>query len=57
LGSALATKHFAATPMVAVPSAISAVVHCILGSILAGFWRSRTLSDPKKARHDLHGEM
>ncbi len=44
LGSALATKHFAATPMVAVPSAISAVVHCILGSILAGFWRSRTTS-------------
>ena len=41
LGSALATKHFVATPMVAVPSAVSAVVHCILGSILAAFWRSR----------------
>ena len=41
LGSALATKHFAATPMVAVPSAVSAVVHCIFGSILAAFWRSR----------------
>jgi BASS family bile acid:Na+ symporter len=41
LGSSLATKHFAATPMVAVPSAVSAVVHCILGSILAAVWRRR----------------
>jgi BASS family bile acid:Na+ symporter len=50
LGSALATKHFAATPMVAVPSAISAVVHCILGSILAGFWRSQTSSGKIKTQ-------
>ncbi len=39
LGSSLATKHFASTPMVAVPSAVSAVVHCILGSALASFWQ------------------
>jgi BASS family bile acid:Na+ symporter len=39
LGTALATKHFAALPLVAVPCAVSAVTHCILGSIAAGIWR------------------
>lgn len=39
LGTALATKHFVALPLAAVPCAVSAVTHCILGSIAAGVWR------------------
>ena len=39
LGTALATKHFAALPLAAVPCAVSAVTHCILGSLAAGLWR------------------
>lgn len=39
LGAALATKHFASLPMAPVPCALSAVTHCILGSIAAGLWR------------------
>ena len=41
LGAKLASTHFA--PMVAVPSAVSAVVHCIFGSILAAYWRSKAV--------------
>jgi BASS family bile acid:Na+ symporter len=37
LGSALAMKHF--TPSTATPCAISAIMHCILGSFLAAIWR------------------
>ena len=37
LGSALAVKHF--TPSTATPCAISAIMHCILGSFLAALWR------------------
>jgi BASS family bile acid:Na+ symporter len=43
LGASLATKHFAANPMVAVPSAVSAVVHCILGSVLSSIWQRKSL--------------
>jgi BASS family bile acid:Na+ symporter len=39
LGSALATKHFAEYALAPVPSAISAVYHCIIGSLLAAWWR------------------
>ncbi|MFT5104413.1 MAG: BASS family bile acid:Na+ symporter [Verrucomicrobiales bacterium] len=39
LGSALANKHLPAAA--AAPCAISAVYHCILGSLLAAYWRSR----------------
>jgi len=39
LGTALAIKHFAALPLAAVPCAVSAVTHCILGSLAAGLWR------------------
>ena len=44
LGTHLANKHFpgSAAP---VPCAISAVYHCIIGSILAGFWRMRPTDD------------
>lgn len=37
LGSALATRHF--NSATAVPCALSAVMHCIIGSALAGYWR------------------
>lgn len=44
LGAALAKAHFGGlTP---VPSAISAVYHCLIGSLLAGIWRLR--NDPGK---------
>jgi len=38
LGVHLANKHFPGT-IAPVPCAISAVYHCIIGSLLAGFWR------------------
>ena len=41
LGAALAKAHFAAMPLVALPCAISATFHSVIGSILAGFWRWR----------------
>jgi len=42
LGSALATKHFAEYALAPVPSAISAVYHCLIGSLLAAWWRRRS---------------
>ena len=38
LGVVLARRHFA-DPLTAVPGAISAVCHSIIGSVLAGIWR------------------
>ncbi|GFP95092.1 sodium/pyruvate cotransporter bass2 chloroplastic [Phtheirospermum japonicum] len=46
LGVVLATSHFS-SPMVALPSAISAVVMNIMGSSLGFFWRYIDPSDPK----------
>lgn len=40
LGVVLASKHFA-SPLTAVPCAVSSVCHSIIGSALARFWRSR----------------
>jgi BASS family bile acid:Na+ symporter len=40
LGVVLARRHFA-DPLAAVPGAISAVVHSLIGSLLAAIWRSR----------------
>jgi len=40
LGAVLATKHFA-DPATALPSAISATIHSIIGSMLAARWRHR----------------
>lgn len=40
LGAALAREHFA-DPLTAIPSAISAMTHCILGSALAAVWSRR----------------
>jgi len=41
LGVVLAQKHFPAEPLTAVPCAISSVVHSVIGSLLAGWWRTR----------------
>ena len=41
LGAALATKHFPHLAMAPVPAAISAVYHCLIGSVLAAWWRAR----------------
>ena len=45
LGAVLATLHFA-DPLTAVPCAISATMHSLLGSAFAGFWRLRDPSQP-----------
>lgn len=41
LGVVLAQKHFPTEPLTAVPCAISSVVHSVIGSLLAGWWRRR----------------
>jgi BASS family bile acid:Na+ symporter len=38
LGMALASKHFSHFPIAPAPCALSAVVHCIIGSVLAVLW-------------------
>ena len=43
LGTALATKHFPAMTMAAAPCAMSAIIHCLIGSVVASIWaRSNT---------------
>jgi BASS family bile acid:Na+ symporter len=39
LGAALARQHFSTIPLAALPCAISATFHSIIGSLLAGLWR------------------
>jgi BASS family bile acid:Na+ symporter len=41
LGVVLAQRHFPAEPLTAVPCAISSVVHSVIGSLLAAWWRLR----------------
>jgi BASS family bile acid:Na+ symporter len=41
LGSALAVKHFPSLALAPVPAAISAVYHCLIGSLLAAWWGRR----------------
>jgi bile acid:Na+ symporter, BASS family len=41
LGASLATTHFAQYVLAPVPAAISAVYHCLIGSLLAAWWRRR----------------
>lgn len=41
LGAALAKKHFPLLPDAALPCAISATFHSVIGSVLAGVWRLR----------------
>ena len=40
LGVVLAQRHFP-DPLSALPAAVSSVVHCLIGSLLAGWWRWR----------------
>ena len=40
LGAVLATNHFT-DPLTALPCAISATAHSVIGSLLAGIWRAR----------------
>ena len=46
LGVVLAQKHFPAT-LAPVPCAISAIMHSVIGSILAGIWRLRPPPEPE----------
>jgi bile acid:Na+ symporter, BASS family len=41
LGAQLARTYFAQLPPVAVPSALSALTHCVYGSLAAAIWRRR----------------
>lgn len=41
LAAVMARSHFAANPLTAVPAALSSVVHSLIGSALAAYWRSR----------------
>lgn len=45
LGVVLARGHFA-DPLTAVPCAISATFHSVIGSVLAGLWRVRPVASP-----------
>lgn len=44
LGAALAKAHFANPALVALPCAISATFHSVIGSLLAGLWRLRPVA-------------
>lgn len=44
LGAALAKAHFAALPLAALPCALSATFHSLIGSLLAGYWRVRPVA-------------
>jgi bile acid:Na+ symporter, BASS family len=48
LGAALAKAHFANPLLVALPCAISATFHSVIGSVLAGVWRLRPVKDAGK---------
>lgn len=41
LGTALAAKHFPQMAMTPAPCALSAIIHCLVGSVLASWWSSR----------------
>jgi len=41
LGATLSDLHFAAQPGAAMVCAISALYHCLIGSVLASIWRAR----------------
>jgi BASS family bile acid:Na+ symporter len=49
LAVVLARSGGFASPLTALPGAISAVVHCMLGSALAGWWRRLNPSSPRDA--------
>ena len=52
LGAALAATHFAAAPVVAVPSALFSVWHNISGSLLASYWSAKADKESKAELSD-----
>ncbi|MCS7305166.1 MAG: bile acid:sodium symporter family protein [Thermoguttaceae bacterium] len=48
LGASLAKKHFPEMPSAALPCAISATCHSVIGSLLAGLWRLVPTPEPIK---------
>jgi len=53
LGAALAKEHFAKYALAPVPAAISAVYHCLIGSVLAAWWGRK--SDSERSAFDHEG--
>ncbi len=51
LAVVLARSGFPASPLTALPGAISAVVHSVLGSLLASLWRGSASSKPESETH------
>ncbi len=49
LGAALAREHFTQMPTAALPCAISATFHSVIGSLLAGIWRLRPVRPAQTA--------
>ena len=47
LEAALATRHFSQFALTTIPAAISAVYHCLIGSLLAAWWRPRSEDSEK----------
>ncbi len=56
LATVLARSHFA-NPLTAIPCAISAVIHSVIGSILAGYWRLRMPRKADPRRSDVDGAL
>lgn len=52
LATVLARSHFA-DPLTAIPCAISAVTHSVIGSIAAAWWRTRPVDEPVSAEATL----
>ena len=53
LGAALARQHFATLPLAALPCALSATSHSVIGSVLAGYWRMRPTADKLPAADEV----
>jgi len=55
LGVVLAQRHFPVEPLTAVPCAISSVVHSVIGSMLAAWWRASAPQPQPPAPTDAPG--
>lgn len=51
LGAALAREHFGTLPAAALPCALSATMHSVIGSLLAGYWRWRACAPAQTTVH------